>query len=846
MQSWTSQTGQCIFCTFRSTVRSKSRQNGSRLFHNGAWLARNRPAERARKDGDRIGGDSGRQRQYKTVRPTRFGDTTKVAGSIHFTVYERYANTLKVYLKGSRTIRVDSALTIGKEVAKISTALQNNDPTYIEYASLDPEKYHWASFETKIKPIISRKKGADDMSIDNNVACLKEKLVEALQNDGVPGLARALYFAFIDHVVASNAGNDDAKLRQYADLRYPTEWYANARQLQREIHLHVGPTNSGKTYTALKRLEESGSGFYAGPLRLLAHEVYSRFRAKGTPCNLITGDDVRFDERGFAKLSSSTVEMVNISLPVEVAVIDEIQMMAQMDRGWAWTRAFLGANAKEVHLCGEARVIPLIRELAASMGDTLHIHQYDRLNPLKAMSRSLRGNLKTLRKGDCIVSFSVLGIHAMKKQIEIDTGRRVAIVYGSLPPETRAQQAALFNNPDNDYDFLVASDAIGMGLNLSIKRIIFESVWKRGTFGKERLSISQVKQIAGRAGRYRTAGQDTKKPGTAEASDGQNARLGEYRANATVGLVTCLDEADLDYIHLALRTEAEPIKYAAILPPAEFVDEFASYLPSGIPFEYILNRLSEVSVLHSRFKLCEIKDQLSIARALDPVKDLSIASRYILASSPADLRTNTGNNLLRAYGRCVAEMKMVTVADVVEVPLEALEKPLTNDRNYLVQLELLHKALVLYLWLSYRFVNVFKDREMATHAKTMCEEKINQCLLEFSANPKLRERLQMMKETGPAKAEAARAEGEETNAIDGTAIKENLGAEEELFDQSFATGENIDQPAVNEDELISQTSLSNEESVDRPALPVAWVNIGPTVEDTSQRDHSARYASVEA
>ena len=111
-------------------------------------------------------------------------------------------------------------------------------------------------------------------------------------------------------------------------------------------------------------------------------------------------------------------------------------------------------------------MIPLIRELAASMGDTLHIHHYDRLNPLKAMSKSLKGDLRGLRRGDCIVSFSVLGIHAMKKQIEVETGRRVAIVYGSLPPEIRAQQAALFNDPSNDYDFLVASDAIGMGLNL--------------------------------------------------------------------------------------------------------------------------------------------------------------------------------------------------------------------------------------------------------------------------------------------------------------------------------------------------------------------------------------------
>jgi ATP-dependent RNA helicase SUPV3L1/SUV3 len=278
---------------------------------------------------------------------------------------------------------------------------------------------------------------------------------------------RALHFGFIDHVIENR--RDLAKFgATTADLRYPTEWYGAARQTQRDIHLHVGPTNSGKTYNALKRLEESGSGFYAGPLRLLAHEVYTRFKAKGIPCDLVTGDDVRLDDNVDVSLAASTVEMVNVSRPVEVAVIDEIQMIASEDRGWAWSRAFLGAHAKEVHLCGETRVVPLVQELTASMGDTLHIHEYKRLNPLRVMTHSLKGDLKNLKKGDCLVAFSVLNIHALKKQIELETGRRCAIVYGSLPPETRAQQAALFNDPNNDYDYLVASDAIGMGLNLYV------------------------------------------------------------------------------------------------------------------------------------------------------------------------------------------------------------------------------------------------------------------------------------------------------------------------------------------------------------------------------------------
>lgn len=253
------------------------------------------------------------------------------------------------------------------------------------------------------------------------------------------------------------------------DLRYPTEWYPETRAMQRSIHLHVGPTNSGKTFHALKRLEEAQSGVYAGPLRLLAHEVYTRLNAKGILCDLLTGDEriERIEGEGRQNVMvSCTVEMVPINDEVDVAVIDEIQMIGDKDRGWAWTQALLGVRAKEVHLCGEARTVPLIRELAAQMGDKLEIHNYQRLTPLKPMYTSLYGNLKALKPGDCIVCFSRVGIHGLKREIEGLTHRRVAIVYGSLPPETRAQQARLFNDPSNDYDFLVASDAIGMGLNL--------------------------------------------------------------------------------------------------------------------------------------------------------------------------------------------------------------------------------------------------------------------------------------------------------------------------------------------------------------------------------------------
>ena len=299
------------------------------------------------------------------------------------------------------------------------------------------------------------------------------KHVKALESaylqDGQSAVNAHLHFAFHGHATNQKLSKVALKeQKELADLRYPVEWYPGTRAVQRTIYLHVGPTNSGKTYHALQRLETAKTGVYAGPLRLLAHEVYGRLNAKGKACSLVTGDEQIINPNAYPEnnMMSCTVEMIPLNQTFDVAVIDEIQMIGDDHRGWAWTQALLGLRAKELHICGEERTVPLIRDLVGSMGDELKIRTYKRLTPLKTMSTSMKGSLKELKKGDCVVVFSRVGIHAMKQDIEKSTQRRVAIVYGSLPPEIRAQQARLFNDPNSDYDILVASDAIGMGLNL--------------------------------------------------------------------------------------------------------------------------------------------------------------------------------------------------------------------------------------------------------------------------------------------------------------------------------------------------------------------------------------------
>lgn len=518
-----------------------------------------------------------------------------------------------------------------------------------------------------------------------------------------------------------------------ADMRSPLDWYPATRALQREIHLHVGPTNSGKTYHALKRLEEAKTGIYAGPLRLLAHEVYSRFNAKGKLCALITGEEHRVPENMKDYMTSCTVEMVPLNAKLDVAVIDEIQMMADQERGWAWTQAFLGVQAKEVHLCGELRATDLIQKLCAIMGDKLIIHNYERLTPLKSMKDSLRGNLDNLQKGDAIILFSRVAIHAMKTDIEKKTGKRCAVVYGSLPPETRAQQAALFNDPDNDYDFLVASDAVGMGLNLSIKRVIFEATSKFDGMQYRVMHASHIKQIAGRAGRFKTAAEAIQ-TGVA----GKDSTDSKSSKSDSVGYVTTLENFDLPIVRAAMRTEVEPLKAAGILPPSDIIERFASYFPSGTPFSYIILRLHEISTLSPLFFMCQLTSQIDVADAIQEF-DLTPMERLKFMGAPISLRDVGFLDITKELASCVSSKSSNgNILSLKTFNLELLDKDIHDHpkgaKGFLRSAESLHKAITLYLWLSYRFAGLFTSHALAFHLKELTEKKIEECLSVFEFN----------------------------------------------------------------------------------------------------------------
>lgn len=260
------------------------------------------------------------------------------------------------------------------------------------------------------------------------------------------------------------------------DIGNPPQWYESARKIRRTITFHCGPTNSGKTYQALKELISSKTGCYCGPLRLLAWEVYDKLRQEQLLCNLITGNEKEILLN--STHTSSTVEMVDLQQYYDIAIIDEIQMIGDNRRGWAWSQALLGILSPNVHVCGSSNALPILKSICKQTNDVLIIKSYERLSPL-TISKSPLTTFKNIQAGDCIVSFSRRNLYRIKKEIESKyPGNHCCVIYGNLPPIARKDQAKLFSSPNNRYNCLVATDAIGMGLNLSIKRIIFSTMSK--------------------------------------------------------------------------------------------------------------------------------------------------------------------------------------------------------------------------------------------------------------------------------------------------------------------------------------------------------------------------------
>ncbi|MEZ5669812.1 MAG: helicase-related protein [Alphaproteobacteria bacterium] len=255
----------------------------------------------------------------------------------------------------------------------------------------------------------------------------------------------------------------------------------------------LGPTNTGKTHFAVERMLAHASGMIGFPLRLLAREIFDRVVAERGPrvTALITGEEkiIPEDPRYFI----CTVEAMPLSRQTEFLAIDEVQLAADPDRGHVFTQRILGARGiAETVLLGSQTAEGLIRRLLP--------HVEIRTRPrLSRLSYAGPRKLSRLPPRTAVVAFSAEDVHDIAVALRRRRGG-CAIVMGALSPRTRNAQVALYQS--GDVDFLVATDAIGMGLNMDIDHVAFASLAKFDGRQNRRLTDAEIGQIAGRAGRY--------------------------------------------------------------------------------------------------------------------------------------------------------------------------------------------------------------------------------------------------------------------------------------------------------------------------------------------------------
>jgi ATP-dependent RNA helicase SUPV3L1/SUV3 len=287
------------------------------------------------------------------------------------------------------------------------------------------------------------------------------------------------------------------ELRQELSFEnYAATLIAGRGRMSRDVKIFIGPPNSGKTYEALRALAAAPSGAYLAPLRLLALEVRDELEGLHVACDLITGEDSAYVDN--ATHVSSTIECLDTRRRVDTIVIDEAQMLFDGTRGWAWTSALLAASCKNLIILAAPHAEIAIRRLLAICNELPAIRKFVRKSgPLTILTAPIA--LTALESGDAIVSFARMDALVYRDSL-LKGGREAAVIYGALPPDVRRAEAARF--AEGHVSLLSATDAIGQGLNLPIKRIFFASLNKWNGEEVRPVSVAEVHQIAGRAGRF--------------------------------------------------------------------------------------------------------------------------------------------------------------------------------------------------------------------------------------------------------------------------------------------------------------------------------------------------------
>jgi ATP-dependent RNA helicase SUPV3L1/SUV3 len=471
---------------------------------------------------------------------------------------------------------------------------------------------------------------------------------------------------------------------------YP-DTFNKARQLQRKVTLYVGPPNSGKTHAAFERLAQALDGAYLAPLRLLALEGRDRLVARGVPCSLLTGEE-NVPAPG-ARVVSSTIEMVGTNTPIDVAVIDEAQMIFDASRGWAWTQAIVAVPANEVIIICSAYAVPAIENLLGLCGERCSVRHFERKQHVQLLSNPVP--VHALMLGDAVVAFSRRDVLMLRDQIAA-AGHPVSVIYGALPPEVRRREAERF--AEGASHILVATDAIGMGLNLPIRRVLFSTMSKFDGVNDRPLGESEVHQIAGRAGRF----------GIHE--EGFVGVLKEAEPGALRALTDLLPKAP-----------RAPRDFKAPVAPNNWhVQTIASRLQLTKLREVLGVFVEQLKLDDAHFAVAELEQMLVLAEQLDTsAASLTLKERFIYAQAPVDTRTE---NQLQAFLDWTSAHATTGQAgspwflDQVDghSRLEAMEQAL--------------RACTLWLWLDLRFPGAYGHVEAVLTLRSLLNDGIERQL----------------------------------------------------------------------------------------------------------------------
>ena len=450
---------------------------------------------------------------------------------------------------------------------------------------------------------------------------------------------------------------------------YP-DTFEMARRLQRSVTLYVGAPNSGKTHAAFERLALAHDGAYLAPLRLLALEGRDRLVGRGVACSLLTGEEnVPADD---ARVVSSTIEMVNTSKPIDVAVIDEAQMIFDASRGWAWTQAIVGVPANELIVICSAYAVPAIESLLKLCGENCTVRQFERKQHVELLAAPVP--IATLKKGDAVVAFSRREVLILRDQVAAN-GHPVSVIYGALPPEVRRREAERFAHGASH--ILIATDAIGMGLNLPIRRVLFSTMTKFDGVGDRTLNESEVHQIAGRAGRY----------GMHEEGFVGVLKEAEPQAARTLKeLLPKLPRAPRDF-------------KAPVAPNWWHIDTIATRLRLTGLRAVLDVFVDQLKLDNAHFAVAELDQMLELAEQRDrSANRLPLKQRFIYAQAPVDTRTDAQvQAFLDWTQRHALTGKAGSPWFLDDV----------DEHSRLDKMEQALRSCTLWLWLDLRFPDVF-------------------------------------------------------------------------------------------------------------------------------------------